>query len=55
MTVKELIERLSEYPDGLQVVICPKSASMAIEVDSIEEVQSWDPDESPMVGIFYDL
>lgn len=55
MTVKELIKKLSEYPDGLQVVICPKSASIAIGVDSIEKVQTLDPDEPPMVGIFYDL
>lgn len=55
MTVKELIEKLSKYPDGLQVVICSKLASMAIEVDSIEEIQTWDSDEPPMVGIFYDL
>lgn len=55
MTVKELIEKLSEYPDDRQVVICPKSPSMAIEIDSIEGIHSWDEDESPMIGIFYDL
>lgn len=55
MIVKELKEALSKYPDGLQIVICPKSVSMAMEINSIEEVQSWDEDEPPMVGIFYDL
>ena len=55
MTVKELKELLSKYPNNCQVVICPKSSSMAMEIDSIEEVQSWDEDEPPMVGIFYDL
>lgn len=55
MTVKELKEALSKYSDELQVVICPKSAFMAMEIDSIEEVQSWDEDEPPMVGLFYDF
>lgn len=55
MTVKELIEKLSEYPDDHQVVICPKSPSMAVEIDSIEGIYSWDEDEPPMVGIFYNL
>ena len=55
MTVKELKESLSKYPDDCQVVICPKFASMAMEIDSIEEVQSWDEDEPLMVGLFYDL
>ena len=55
MTVKELKDALSKYPDGLQVVICPKSVSMAMEIDSIEEVQSCDEDEPPMVGLFYNL
>lgn len=55
MTVKELIEHLSEYPDDRQVVVCPKSPSMAIEIDSIEGIYSWDEDEPPMVGIFFSL
>lgn len=55
MTVKELIEKLSKYPDDRQVVICPKSPSMAVEIDSIEGIYSWDEDEPPMVGIFFNL
>lgn len=55
MTVKELKKALSEYPDDRQVVICPESPSMAIEIEHIEGIYSWDLDEPPMVGIFYDL
>lgn len=55
MTVKELKEHLSKYPDDLQVVVGPNSSNTAIEIDSIEEIQTWDLDEPPMVEIFYDL
>lgn len=45
MTVKELKEALSKYPDDLQITISAKSSSMTIEIDSIEETYSWDNED----------
>ena len=55
MTVKELQDKLSEYSPDLEVMVGPTSADMVTEIIDIDTVNSWDPDESPIVTLFYDL
>ena len=46
MTVKELQNKLSEYPPDLEVMIGPISANMVIEICDIDIINSWDSDEN---------
>lgn len=50
MTVKELIEKLSKYPNDLNVYLSPDFwPNAAFSVDKVEESYTIDMDEPPVI------
>lgn len=54
MTKKELIEKLSKYPDDWNVYVSDEDYdSIALPIYDVVRTNSLDPDENPVIMILY--